>query len=308
MKISIILGTYNNANFLPGVMECIRAQTFHDYEFIIVDNGSTDNTAEVVKNYTWDKVVYVKQNNTGSIAGSRNGGIRVARGEYVSFIDTDDYWMPNKLAETVNVLEQYPQIDFHSHGFIVVDEQDQVFNQSKLIRFNGLKEGIHLDILRNGNFIAGSATTVRTKKIKDMGGFDECTKYRHAEDFNTWLNLALDDTVFYLHSDYLAKILFHRDNLSADVSVHSNSLLTVINEHLFKGKYGLLQKHQILSSAFLAIARNWQVHRGRAQANKNFIRSLMYYPFNWRAWFFGIISIFGLEPIIAKLGVYKTQL
>src|SRR6516225_5774559 len=99
--VSIVLPTYNRARFLPQALESIRAQTWTDWELIIVDDGSCDDTAAVVRRLAAETdrpVRYVWQENGGP-AAARNAGLDLARGTYVAFFDSDDYWLPHHLED-----------------------------------------------------------------------------------------------------------------------------------------------------------------------------------------------------------------
>ena len=104
--ISVVVATHNHAHFLPECLSSIKSQTYTNYELIVVDNGSNDNTKEVVENFAWDKLNYCYQRDTGSVAGPRNTGIRLSKGKYVAFLDSDDLWHSQNLKKTMEVLEK----------------------------------------------------------------------------------------------------------------------------------------------------------------------------------------------------------
>ena len=106
-KVSILIPSYNNAHYLPQAIDSALNQTFQDFEIIIIDDGSTDNTREIVERYLKrapDKIRYIYQDNQG-LARARNTGLRHARGEYVALLDADDVWLPARLEETVKILD-----------------------------------------------------------------------------------------------------------------------------------------------------------------------------------------------------------
>jgi glycosyltransferase involved in cell wall biosynthesis len=121
--VSIILPTYNRAKFLPQAFASIRSQTFTDWELIVVDDGSTDNTWESVEELTqgWPQPVrYHPQENRGAY-GARNTGLDLARGEYVAFYDSDDVWLPHHLADCVAGLEANPDVDWAYGACRIID-------------------------------------------------------------------------------------------------------------------------------------------------------------------------------------------
>ena len=104
---SVIIPTYNRADVLSRAIESVLEQSYQDFELIIVDDGSTDGTESVVHQYDDDRLIYITQSNAGANA-ARNRGIKAATGEYIAFLDSDDEFLPLKLARCVNVLSQAP--------------------------------------------------------------------------------------------------------------------------------------------------------------------------------------------------------
>ena len=97
--ISVVTPTYNRARTLPRAIDSVLSQTFVNWELIIVDNHSSDNTQEIVSSYSSEKIKFFQIQNNGIIAKSRNLGIDKARGDFIAFLDSDDYWEPSKLAK-----------------------------------------------------------------------------------------------------------------------------------------------------------------------------------------------------------------
>lgn len=131
--VSIILPTYNRARFLPQALESIRAQQWTDWELIIVDDGSTDETADIIGDLTAgieQPVKFIQQENQGP-AAARNRGIDEAVGQYVAFFDSDDKWLPHHLSTSVSTLEQYSAIDWVYAATKIVDfESKKVVNEN----------------------------------------------------------------------------------------------------------------------------------------------------------------------------------
>jgi len=122
--VSIVLPTYNRAAFLPRAFEAIRGQRWADWELIVVDDGSTDDTAAVVGSFagSCDRPVHVlRQANRGAYA-ARNAGLAMARGRYVAFYDSDDLWLPHHLSECVGAMEANPGVDWVYAASRVVEE------------------------------------------------------------------------------------------------------------------------------------------------------------------------------------------
>ena len=103
--ISIIMATYNRANYIEEALDSLKRQTFQDYEIIVVDDGSTDNTKEILDKYEGIRCIYL--NHVG-IAGARNTAVKAAKGKWVAFCDSDDYWAEDKLQKQVDYLRAHP--------------------------------------------------------------------------------------------------------------------------------------------------------------------------------------------------------
>jgi glycosyltransferase involved in cell wall biosynthesis len=124
VKVSIIIPAYNGDRYIEEAIDSILAQTYNDYEIIVVDDGSTDNTAQVVQQYG-KQIQYLSQTNQG-VAASRNLGLTAAKGEYIAFLDQDDLFLPQKLLSQVTLLEENPSLGIANSGWQIVDQQGQV--------------------------------------------------------------------------------------------------------------------------------------------------------------------------------------
>ena len=127
--VSIIILAYNYARFLPAAIESALGQTFRDREVIVVDNGSTDETPEVVKPYL-DRVIYHRLPENIGRGGGKNAGLAVARGRYIQFLDADDTILPEKLAKSIAVLDEQPQADIVYCDSLFVNEAGQPMEEA----------------------------------------------------------------------------------------------------------------------------------------------------------------------------------
>ncbi len=122
-KVSVIIPAYNSAKYLPEAIASILEQTYTNYEIIVVNDGSTDNTYEIIEPYL-DRVRYFEQENQG-VSATRNRGIYLARGELIAFLDADDIFMPQKLEQQVQILETQPEIGIVNSGFRIITEEGE---------------------------------------------------------------------------------------------------------------------------------------------------------------------------------------
>lgn len=210
--VTAAIPTYNRARYLEGALESVFAQTFSDYETLIVDDGSTDETPAVVAAYG-DRVRYIRQPNAGRSA-ARNRCIAEARGRYVSFLDSDDRWLPDKLALHVPVLEDRPQVGM-VHGHVdVIDESDAP--RLDLTAFHHeLWTRAHRGRVTYAHYALecrcfSSATTFRRDIFDRIGPYDESLAL---DDYELYLRVALDYEIVFLERS-VALYRYHGENMS----------------------------------------------------------------------------------------------
>lgn len=232
-KVTVIVPTHNHAHFLPDCLSSIKAQTYDDYEVIVVNNGSTDDTEEVVRRLAWDKLKYHYQKDTGSVAGPRNTGIRLASGEFAAFLDSDDSWHERKLEKVMAVLEENKGIDIISHPLVFMRQG----KKNKIITVGPLEKDMFASLLID-NRLLGSATVVRRSVIAGVGGFDPRKEFVHVEDYDAWLNIASQGKKFYFLKEPLGTYRVHASNLSSDFKTVLLNEKNVVDKHFknFKGR------------------------------------------------------------------------
>ena len=184
--VSVIVAAYNAERYIAETLDSIRAQTFRNFEVIVVDDGSTDRTAQIVAGFP--EVCYLRQDNHGA-ASARNKGILLARGSYVAFIDADDLWLPEKLEKQVNYLINHPEANWVYCDVIVFDS-DTRRPICRLGDRNPLPSGSVLRKLFLNSFIASPTPLIRRKVVIEAGLFDETPKMRFWEDWYLWLRIA----------------------------------------------------------------------------------------------------------------------
>ena len=183
--VSVIIPSYNYANFLPEAVESIFNQTFQDFEVIVVDDGSTDNTQEVVQTFAdRERFHYIYLDNQG-LAATRNTGLRAAKGEFIAFLDADDIILPNKLDVQVNWLRNNPDYGLVGSGYYYMDEHGVPIEvQRPWLRSPYLNIK---DLLFDCPFIV-HAILVKKEWVDKVGGFD--SQLRRVEDWDLWIRMA----------------------------------------------------------------------------------------------------------------------
>jgi len=189
-RVSVIIPTYNCETYVGQAVESVLAQTYQDFELIVVDDGSTDNTRQVLEPYL-DRITYLYQENQGESA-ARNRGIQMAQGEYVAFLDSDDLWLPRKLERQVAAMEVSPEaILVYSYSYVINASGEQIcFHGSD--RLCQGKAGLHQVFaqLVMYNLIANPGTVmVHKQSLVETTPFDPTIQW--GEDWDLWLRLSL---------------------------------------------------------------------------------------------------------------------
>jgi glycosyltransferase involved in cell wall biosynthesis len=183
---SIIVPTFNRAGHLGRCLESLKQQTLGTFEVIIVDDGSTDSTRDVVKLYEKClNLTYQYQTNWGGPAKPRNKGISVSRGDWVCFLDSDDWWYPNKL-ETISAYLSKGDILYHNLD-IYTTKGKKLFRKSIGRR---VSSSVFIDLIVNGNAISNSSAVVRKALLEQVGGLCEDKNLIAVEDSDLWLMLG----------------------------------------------------------------------------------------------------------------------
>jgi glycosyltransferase involved in cell wall biosynthesis len=183
--ISVIIPTHNSAAYLSEAICGVLGQTFQDFELIVVDDGSTDNTQEVVGLFG-ERIRYISQDRAGP-STARNHGILESSGDLIAFLDADDVWLPTKLAKQVDFLKQHPEAVLVYTDYNRSSEPGSS-NESRLKVFKPRTAEDSFHQLLDENFIATSSVMVRREALANSGLFDP--GLRGSEDFDLWLRLA----------------------------------------------------------------------------------------------------------------------
>ncbi len=181
--ISIVIPTYNRERLISKAVESILGQTYKDWELFVVDDGSKDGTAEVMKAYCEkDPRVHYLYKENGGQGTARNVGIRSAKGEYLAFLDSDDEWLPEKLEKQIAVMERYKEYDFCYTANVVFDEKK---GKRKIERLHPVAD-LSPSKLAGISMGALSSLLYRKSSFDKIGLFDENTYLRYTMEDNDW--------------------------------------------------------------------------------------------------------------------------
>lgn len=230
-KVSVIIVTYNYAKFLPAAIESVLAQSFTDYELIVVDNGSNDNTPEVIERYA-GKIKHCRLEKNAGRAGGKNVGIKMTRGKYIQFLDADDTLLPEKLEKQVRFLEENQEIGIvYSDSMFVNEYGEPMPEASRWYRNRHFKsEDSFLKKLVQENFLLTHDGLLRREAVLSSNGFDEQEDLM--EDWDFWFRLALGGNQFYLLPEILSTYYKHGNSATNNAEYRHKLRKTFVYKHL----------------------------------------------------------------------------
>lgn len=213
--VSVIIPTYNRAAMLDSCLASVVRQTFTRWEVVVVDNCSTDKTDEVVTGFKDDRIKLLKINNEGVIGKSRNLGVTQSKGEWIAFLDSDDKWASDKLANCLEAVDH--DTDFIYHDFVLENTSGSI--KKGLIKSWQVKSPVLRHLLVKGNPIVNSSVMVRRSVLKKIGKINEQPVINPAVDFHTWLAIArITDKFLYLPAAMGTYVVHGNNVTSRDVS------------------------------------------------------------------------------------------
>ncbi len=274
-RVSVIIATYNNAHYILEAIASVFNQTYTSYEVIVIDDGSTDNTRAVLEPYL-DQIRYVYQENQG-VSHARNLGLEMAGGEFITFLDADDFFLPDKLAKQVACFDACPSLGIVHSGWRLVDETGEKISDIEL--WHG---SLELDL---ETWVVWKPVTIsmmfRRSWIQSAGGFD--TRWHHGEDIDLILRLSVNGC----EAVWLPKVTYcyrqHRHNATRKSAQQAASMMLVLDNFFSRPNLSssirkLEGKSRYYTLSWLA----WQAHRNGdlVEMGRYLQQALKYTPFS----------------------------
>jgi glycosyltransferase involved in cell wall biosynthesis len=270
--VSVIIPTFNRVELLKETVASVRAQTFPDYEIIVVNDGSTDGTGQWLD--TQADIRHVDQANSG-IAASRNTGAGIARGQWYAFVDHDDLWAQDKLAIQAEFLKANPDV-----GLVAARHVRLGKRYPKRRRRTWIKGDLLVAVFSE-SLIHTSSVVIRRDVFREVGGFP--TRYRFADEFDVWLKIAARYPIGYTN-DVLVFIRYYDANTSHNrIGVRSDTYDILMNNY---------DPARIPLDVFLKTLSDHDISFGRAHLRNGdtrkalewFRRSVLRTPWRLRSW------------------------
>ncbi|MGA1262000.1 MAG: glycosyltransferase family 2 protein, partial [Ilumatobacteraceae bacterium] len=220
-RVEVIIPTYNQADFLREALRSVVVQTFREWQVTVVNNMSTDHTHAVVAEFHTHPIRIIDFANHGVIAAARNRALHEAATPYVAFLDSDDWWYPQKLARCVERLDQGADLVCHA-------EEWRTQDSSRTMRYGPQARMVYREMLLGGNCLSTSAIVGRTSVFQQVGGFAERADFITAEDYDLWLRLSQRGTRIELIDDVLGVFRIHAASASSAISRNRDAEMAVV--------------------------------------------------------------------------------
>ena len=248
--VSVVIPNYNYANYLREAIESVLSQTYKNIEIFVVDDGSKDNSAEVLSEFG-DKIQVVFQENSG-VSAARNNGVRRSRGEFIAFLDADDVWLPNKIEKQV---EQFLSDKTLGLVHVAVQEIDANGENLKTI-CNGLAGDVSHEFLlfeRSVVLGGGSGMMITRKAFEEVGGFD--LRLSTSADWDLFYQISSRYRIGFV-SEILLKYRIHDSNMHGNIPRMEREMLIGFEKAFSTEKHLSIKKkaygnlHKVLAGSY----------------------------------------------------------
>lgn len=263
--VSIVMCAFNAANYIDETIDSVLAQTFTDFELIIVNDGSTDHTSKIVESYADPRIVLVEQENGGP-AAARNTALQHASGEYVAILDSDDLWLPRYLEKMLKIFKSDPNIDFAYPNAELFGTP--YWNGKRFMDRDPSSLPITLDKLISRECNVFISSIFKREIIAAVGGFD--TSLKGSEDLDLWFRICNAGYHFTFTREILVKYRKRDDSLSSGSENFYKNVIAAI--HKLKSTLPLTTRQQELADQYIkrVEAEDYECRFHRKFAARNF--------------------------------------
>lgn len=284
-RVSVVIPAYNSAAYTVETVNSVFAQTYADFEVIVVDDGSTDHTREALKTFGADITYLYKEN--GGACSARNLGIKRARGEFVACLDCDDLWLPEHLERSVAVLEDQPQWAFVFGPSYLIDGEGQTIG---LTNYKFDLSRAYRDLLRE-NYVVAPSVVMRRACLERVGLFDE--RIFIPADWDLWLRLAHEFAVGYLDTPTVQYRMISNYTLR-HVEQYVEETQYVLAKHLATPQLDVAWRQSVLSRFAVNYATLYREKGDMVQARLRLRQAIRLDPRAWAAYGHFGLSFMGL--------------
>jgi len=279
IRVSVVVPTYNHARFIGDALRSVVRQSFNDWEAIVINNFSSDDTVDVVRAVDDPRIRLINFANHGIIAAGRNEGIRRAVGKYVAFLDSDDCWHEAKLDRCVATLDAGADLVCHAERWTGGGRSERV------VQYGPTAMAEYRRLLLRHNCISTSATVIRQSVLAHVGAFDARPEFVTAEDYDLWLRVSRAGYDIRFLNEVLGEYRRHEGNASGSVMRHYRAERAVVEHHLAETvDVGASARRRRIGRTVYTAGRGFQTAGRRWEALRMFVRALLHWPFEPRTW------------------------
>lgn len=306
-KISVIMSVYNGDNHLRESIESILTQTFTNFEFIIVNDGSTDASLQIIQTYNDKRIRIINNQENIGLTKSLNKALKQAQGEYIARQDADDLSLRNRLELQLEFLDSHPEIAVLGTGIYVINERGEVI-EKRIMAPNPIKS-----LAKGNRFIHGSVM-IRKSVIDVMGGYIEYLKY--SQDYELWLRISRKYDVINLKAA-LYMLRFHGGSISID-KIKEQQMCALLAKKLAFGeiKENELKDHEILDLYHIlnkkekvrfhkSLAYSYTQSGELGSLRRECLKAFLLNPFDVENSVYLIFSTFGVKPVLFAHQIYR---
>ncbi len=288
---SVVIPTYNCSSLLKKALSSVFEQTFQDFEVIVIDNSSTDDTHQMLKGIDDTRFSVIKVQNNGVIGYSRNVGIKKAKGKWIAFLDSDDVWLSEKLEVMYDAISKNDNIILFCHyEWKVIDGK-----RKSVRRYGPVSSDVYESLLFHKNCLSASAVTLLGDVAVKTGGFSERNDFRIVEDYEYWIRLSQEGEFCFLDRVLGESHVRKNSESKKKFELQADASIQVIEHHLAKWK----EKHpdsernvqKRLGRVWTSSGHKMLLGRNYSKAKRYALQSISLSPFYWKAWTLLLFSV-----------------
>lgn len=300
-SVTVVIPAYNAADFITKTLDSVIIQSFKEYEIIVVDDGSQDNTEEIVNNYMCKYGITgrcIRQENK-KIAGARNTGIRAARGEYIALLDHDDLWYPDKLRTIMDEFKLHPEADLICHNLFITKDGKKV----GILKNGPASPNMYKKLLLTRNLLSPSATAFKRQKALEIGGFRENSEFITVEDYDFWMRLS-KIAKFHFINKILGEYIIIETGASKKIEYHHRNIEFLLKDHFTSyfgdnpGFFNTIRMRRRLSVVYRSALHLMIKYKQDSRKQQEYLIKMMKeFPFDFKNM---AVALFWIGTVLSK--------
>ncbi len=310
-SVSVVIPTFNRSSYLKEALESVFAQTYTDYEIIVVDDGSTDNTPEVINSYL-GSIRYIRWEKNKGPSAARNYGAKESRGTFIAFLDSDDLWEPQALEKAIPVFESNSEIGLVAFTMRFLNANDSLEAPMQSIDERMPYYLFSTESLLHKDWGKVGMPVIRRECIERVGGFDETLLI--GEDIELWLRISLYYKAALLHEPLYVYRMHERKLTGNTLLLRYYTLQTVkkfISSHPAFAKQHSWSVKRALSGRYAHLAKHLLLHpedipQSPISLRKAIFSAIRYHPYRLKGYRYAFFAILGSKAYIRWHQLRKT--